>query len=198
MSILRSRVPPPRSLARPPERYQWPPWSANGLLRGAPHGSGLGRTRRVVERSIAWLHQFKRPRIRCGIRAGLHQGNGRSFASFTASTRRPADSSSTPRPETRTPKSAGPPRSSDEPHPEHRSDQLSQTAEGIAAVPGIPGPAGIRCGFVTRGIGQRAREGDGSPSWSADERLGPHGPGRTQQRVGRGESLHRGGGRGAV
>lgn len=32
MSILRSRVPPPRSLARPPERYQWSSWSANSFL----------------------------------------------------------------------------------------------------------------------------------------------------------------------
>ncbi|MEW2426304.1 transposase, partial [Streptomyces nigra] len=32
------------------------------------HGSGLGKTRWVVERTFAWLHQFKRLRIRydCG------------------------------------------------------------------------------------------------------------------------------------
>ncbi|WKK27308.1 IS5 family transposase [Streptomyces olivoreticuli] len=41
--------------------------------RGAPHGSGLGKTRWVVERTFAWLHQFKRLRIRYEIRADLHQ-----------------------------------------------------------------------------------------------------------------------------
>lgn len=35
--------------------------------RGAPHGSGLGRTRWVVERAFAWLRQFKRLRIRYGV-----------------------------------------------------------------------------------------------------------------------------------
>lgn len=29
----------------------------------APHGSGLGVTRWVIERTIAWLHQFRRLRI---------------------------------------------------------------------------------------------------------------------------------------
>jgi transposase len=42
--------------------------------RGAPHGSGLGKTRWVVERTFAWLHQFKRLRTRYEIRADLHQG----------------------------------------------------------------------------------------------------------------------------
>ena len=32
--------------------------------RRTAHGSGLGKTRWVVERSIAWLHQFRRLRIR--------------------------------------------------------------------------------------------------------------------------------------
>jgi len=32
--------------------------------RRTPHGSGLGKTRWVVERSIAWLHQFRRLRVR--------------------------------------------------------------------------------------------------------------------------------------
>jgi transposase len=31
---------------------------------GAPHGSGLGKTRWVVERSIAWLHNYRRLKIR--------------------------------------------------------------------------------------------------------------------------------------
>ena len=32
--------------------------------RRVPHGSGLGVTRWVVERTIAWFHQFKRLRVR--------------------------------------------------------------------------------------------------------------------------------------
>jgi transposase len=32
--------------------------------RGAPHGSGLGVYRWVVERTLSWLHQFRRLRIR--------------------------------------------------------------------------------------------------------------------------------------
>lgn len=41
---------------------------------GTPHGSGLGKTRWVVERTFAWLHPFKRLRIRYGMRAELHLG----------------------------------------------------------------------------------------------------------------------------
>jgi transposase len=32
--------------------------------RGTDHGSGLGRWRWVVERTFAWLHNFRRPRTR--------------------------------------------------------------------------------------------------------------------------------------
>jgi transposase len=32
--------------------------------RGEPHGSRLGKTRWVVERTISWLHNFRRLRIR--------------------------------------------------------------------------------------------------------------------------------------
>ncbi|AJF66604.1 transposase [Streptomyces vietnamensis] len=42
--------------------------------RGVAHGSGLGKVRWVVERTFAWLHQFKRLRIRYERRADLHQG----------------------------------------------------------------------------------------------------------------------------
>ena len=42
--------------------------------RGIAHGSGLGRVRWVVERTFAWLHQFKRLRIRYEVRADLHLG----------------------------------------------------------------------------------------------------------------------------
>lgn len=41
--------------------------------RGVAHGSGLGKTRWVAERTFAWLHQFKRLRIRYEIHDGLHQ-----------------------------------------------------------------------------------------------------------------------------
>jgi transposase len=41
---------------------------------GTSHGSGLGRVRWVVERTFAWLHQFKRLRIRYERHVDLHQG----------------------------------------------------------------------------------------------------------------------------
>jgi len=41
--------------------------------RGQPHGSGLGKIRWVVERSISWLHQFRRLRVRYERRADIHQ-----------------------------------------------------------------------------------------------------------------------------
>lgn len=40
--------------------------------RRTPHGSGLGTTRWVVERTIAWLHQFRRLRIRFERRDDIH------------------------------------------------------------------------------------------------------------------------------
>jgi transposase len=42
--------------------------------RGTPHGSGLGRWRWPVERTLAWLHQVRRPRVRRERRADIHQG----------------------------------------------------------------------------------------------------------------------------
>jgi transposase len=41
--------------------------------RGVLHGSGLGRKRWPVERTIAWLHQFRRLRIRWERRADIHE-----------------------------------------------------------------------------------------------------------------------------
>ena len=41
--------------------------------RATEHGSGLGRMRWVVERTLAWLHQFRRLRIRWERRPELHQ-----------------------------------------------------------------------------------------------------------------------------
>ncbi|WP_184567377.1 IS5 family transposase [Streptomyces paradoxus] len=41
--------------------------------RGQPHGTGLGTFRRVVERTISWLHGFRRLRIRWKRRADIHE-----------------------------------------------------------------------------------------------------------------------------
>ena len=41
--------------------------------RQTPHGSGLGKTRWVVERTLSWLHQFRRLRIRWERRADIHE-----------------------------------------------------------------------------------------------------------------------------
>ncbi len=40
--------------------------------KGTSHGSGLGKTCWVAERTFAWLHQLKRLRIRYEMRADLH------------------------------------------------------------------------------------------------------------------------------
>jgi transposase len=41
--------------------------------RGTAHGSGLGRWRWVVERTFAWLSQFRRLRVRYDRRADIHE-----------------------------------------------------------------------------------------------------------------------------
>ncbi len=41
--------------------------------RGTRHGTGLGTYRWVVERSFAWLHGFRRLRIRWERRADIHE-----------------------------------------------------------------------------------------------------------------------------
>jgi transposase len=41
--------------------------------RNTPHGSGLGIYRWVVERTGAWLHQFRRLRVRYERRADIHE-----------------------------------------------------------------------------------------------------------------------------
>jgi transposase len=46
------------------------PWLA---LRRTAHGSGLGRWRWVVERTFAWLNQFRRLRVRYDKRADIHE-----------------------------------------------------------------------------------------------------------------------------
>lgn len=41
--------------------------------RRVPHGSGLGVTRWVVERTVAWFHQFKRLRTRSERSDTIHE-----------------------------------------------------------------------------------------------------------------------------
>jgi transposase len=41
--------------------------------RNTDHGSGLGVFRWVVERTISWLHQFRRLQIRYERRADIHE-----------------------------------------------------------------------------------------------------------------------------
>jgi transposase len=41
--------------------------------RNSGHGSGLGRHRWVVERTFAWLHQFKRLLVRYDRRHDIHE-----------------------------------------------------------------------------------------------------------------------------
>ena len=41
--------------------------------RYRPHGSGLGRTRWVVERTLAWLHRFRRLNVRYERRPCVHE-----------------------------------------------------------------------------------------------------------------------------
>lgn len=42
--------------------------------KNSAHGSGLGAVCWVVERTFAWLHQFKRLRVRYERRADIHLG----------------------------------------------------------------------------------------------------------------------------
>ena len=53
--------------------------------RGVAHGSGLGKVRWVVERPFAWLHQFKRLRVRSEDPRRFEEG-------FRAATRSLTDS----------------------------------------------------------------------------------------------------------
>lgn len=48
--------------------------------RGTEHGSGLGAVRYVVERTISWLHQKRRLRVRYDRRSDIHQ----AFVSLAA------------------------------------------------------------------------------------------------------------------
>ena len=42
-------------------------------MRRTPHGGGLGRWRWVVERTFAWLNQFRRLRVRYDKRSDIHE-----------------------------------------------------------------------------------------------------------------------------
>jgi transposase len=42
--------------------------------RGTSHSSGLGKIRYVVERTLSWLHQQRRLRVRYERRSDIHQG----------------------------------------------------------------------------------------------------------------------------
>src|SRR3974390_3650959 len=42
-------------------------------IRNTKHGSGLGQWRWVVERTFAWLNQFRRLRLRYEKRADIHE-----------------------------------------------------------------------------------------------------------------------------
>ena len=41
--------------------------------RRTPHGSGLGKYRWVVERAEAWLHQYRRLKLRYEVRDDIHE-----------------------------------------------------------------------------------------------------------------------------
>lgn len=79
---------PGRPRSRPDEAYAdraYDDESARQLLkwlniephlarRRTEHGSGMGRYRWVVERTISWLHSFKRLRVRFDRLATIHEG----------------------------------------------------------------------------------------------------------------------------
>ena len=46
-------------------------------MRRTKHGSGLGRWRWVVERTFAWLNQFRRLRVRYDKRADIQRRSSR-------------------------------------------------------------------------------------------------------------------------
>ena len=79
---------PGRPRSRPDELYAdraYDSEPARGILRwlgiepflakrGTEHGSGLGKYRYVVERTISWIRNFRRLRIRFERRADIHEG----------------------------------------------------------------------------------------------------------------------------
>ena len=59
--------------AAQPRRQRYPGIKPDLAQRLTAHGSGLGVHRWVVERTLAWLHQFRRLRIRYERRADIHE-----------------------------------------------------------------------------------------------------------------------------
>jgi transposase len=45
------------------------------------HGNGLGVFRGVVERTLSWLHQFRRLRVRYERRSNIHEHSSKSGVS---------------------------------------------------------------------------------------------------------------------
>ena len=58
--------------------------------RGEPHGSGLGRARRVAESAIAWLHGPRRLRTRWETRDDIHDAFLRLAHCLTLARKHPA------------------------------------------------------------------------------------------------------------
>jgi transposase len=56
------------------ERLRWRGIKPQLARRNMPHGSGLGKTRYVVERALAWARQYRRLRVRYERRADIHEG----------------------------------------------------------------------------------------------------------------------------
>jgi transposase len=59
--------------------------------RGAPDGRGLGRLRWVVERTLSWLHQFRRLHIRWERRSDIHHAFLTLAAALICFKKLPAD-----------------------------------------------------------------------------------------------------------
>jgi transposase len=57
--------------------------------RQTEHGSGVGRFRWVVERTFAWLHQFRRLLVRYERRADIHEVSSPSAAASSAGANSP-------------------------------------------------------------------------------------------------------------
>jgi Transposase DDE domain len=68
-SLWRPRLP----LTRVSQRAAPPPHPGEIAVPKSPHGSGLGKPRWAVEHTIAWLHQYRRLRIRYERRDHIHE-----------------------------------------------------------------------------------------------------------------------------
>jgi transposase len=69
------RVQGDRAYSSRQHRQALRPWGIRLIAarRGQPHGSGLGKLRWPVERTLSWLHQFRRLRLRTDRRADIHE-----------------------------------------------------------------------------------------------------------------------------